>query len=106
MLECLFVWPQRPENHDQSMTRQYATSTKGTLTLERVPVRALGIFQITDVGAQPGSHAGADGGESHIIVALEIYADAADQIGRTFDPSEAVVEILGAGGIIDKDKTA
>ena len=48
---------------------------------ERVPGGPGGVFEVADIGAQPGPDTGADGGKFQALVGLEIDAQPADHIG-------------------------
>src|SRR5690606_35635175 len=74
---------------------------------EGVPGRLVGIFEIANIGPQPGADAGADRRQDNIPVLLEIHTEPADQIGRAFDAAEALaIDVARGRGIIDQHQRA
>src|SRR5205814_1068106 len=75
--------------------------------LEWVPGRRLGIFEIAQIGAKPGTHPSSDRCQDDIVISLIVDAKTAYDIGRSFDAAEAFsVDFTGGCGVINENDTA
>src|SRR6516164_5343448 len=71
-------------------------------SLKWVPCRAGRVFEVTNVGAEPQAHAGADGGDDDRPAFLKCQPDAANEIGRAVDASKALVDLLRVAQVVDE----
>src|SRR5665213_3227954 len=69
---------------------------------ERIPSRALGEFEIAEIGAEAKTDAGADRHQYDIIGGQCGHAEAADKIGGTVDAAEPIEDRGGLGQIVDQ----
>ncbi|KAI95415.1 hypothetical protein T281_05565 [Rhodomicrobium udaipurense JA643] len=77
-------------------------SGREAASLERVPGRRRRVFEITDIGPKTQPQAGANGRENDILVLLKGYTDAAHEIGRTVDASEALENLRWICKVVDE----
>src|ERR1700733_11949861 len=76
--------------------------TRSSRRSERVPGRALRKFEIADIGAEPQADAGADRNQHDVVGGERGHAEAADDIGRTVDAGEALVDRVGGRQVVDQ----
>src|ERR1700738_451564 len=69
---------------------------------ERIPGRARGELEIPDIGAEPQPDTGADRHHHDAARGERRHADAADEVGRSVDTGEALVDRLGGRQAVDQ----
>src|ERR1051326_4967509 len=71
-------------------------------TLERVPGRPVGEFEIADFRAEPHADAGADGNEHDAVCRQHRHAETAHEIGRAVNAGEVLIDRGGGRQVIDQ----
>src|SRR5215831_8626345 len=79
-----------------------ATPPEFMSSSERVPGRRRCEFEIADIRAQPYPHPRADRDQDDVVHRQRRHSQAADQVSRTLDAREALVDGVGGGQIVDK----
>src|SRR5713101_2874516 len=72
------------------------------LASERVPGRRRRELEIADIGAEPEADAGTDWNHHHIIRRQRRHSEPADEIGRTVDADETLVDRFGGRQAVDQ----
>src|SRR5207244_8767050 len=73
---------------------------------ERVPGRSRRELEIADIGAQAQADAGANRNHDDAVRRQRGHSEAADEIGRTVDAGEALVDGPGGGQAVDEHHSA
>src|SRR5215472_13311993 len=91
----------RPRRRGDRMKRREFMSSS-----ERVPGRGRREFEIADIRAQPYPHPRADRDHDDVVHRQRRHSQAADQVSRTLDAREALVDSVGGGQIVYKHHRA
>ena len=67
---------------------------------EWVPGRHRREFEIADIRAQPYAHPRADRDHDNVVHCQRRHSQAADEVSRTVDAGEALVDGVGGGQIV------
>src|SRR6202453_169639 len=92
----------RPAPCSVNLNPDRAIARRKIRASERVPGRARGIFEIADIGAEAQAETGPDRHQHDIVRRQRGHAEAADNVGRTVDAGEALVDRIGRGQVVDQ----
>src|SRR5262245_39241266 len=95
----------QPSRHWGSTTALQGVKPSGLRQrrwLKWVPCRAARVFEVTNVGAEPQAHAGADRRDDDRPALLKCQPDAANEIRRAVDAGKALVDLLGIAQVVDE----
>src|ERR1035441_9363857 len=71
---------------------------------ERVPARVRGKLEVPDISAEPQPDAGADWHNNNVARGKSGHAEAADEIGRSVDTGETLIDRLGGRQVIRSEE--
>src|SRR6185312_5626120 len=71
-------------------------------TSERVPGSLRRVFEIADIGPEAQAEAGTNRHQYDVVGGQRRHPEAADDVGRTVDAGESLVDRVGGGQIVDQ----